>query len=362
MPDTLVTSRTAQALPAVYSAVAVISEAVASLPVKLYKQSENGLQEATESRVSQLLQKPNHYQSSFEFVEYLTRSALLSGNGYAWIRESELEPLNPQQVAVEELQVPVEGVRFRYKVTDNFGRMHTLLPRELLHLRAPSDDGIIGQSPISLCRQAIGLGLDQQSHGANTFKNGAKPSGVLEFEKFLNDDKAKKIKDSWGEQYQGIDNIGKTVVLEGGMTFKPLQITNNDAEWLESREFTVKEIARMYRMPAYFLGDLSGNTYSNVNEARRAFLTQCLMPWLNRWTGAITRDLLDDTSLMVQHDTREYLRGDVRERYESYQIGLQAGFLSVDEVRESENLPPISLDERENPPRHQPKTQQKEPA
>lgn len=336
MTNTTVTPRTAQALPAIYSAVAVISEAVASLPVRVY---QNG-KESDAHPVAGLLAKPNHWQSSFEFIEYLTRSALLTGNGYAWIHDSELEPLHPEQVSIEQLSKPVDGLRFRYLVTDRFGGLHTLMPYEVLHLRAPSDDGITGQSPIAMCRQAIGLGLDQQAHGAATFKNGARPSGVLEFDKFLNDDKAERIKAGWNDQYQGADNSGKTAILEGGVKFRPIAVTNADAEWLASREFTVKEIARMYRMPAYFLGDLSGNTYANTNEARRAFLTQCLLPWLRRWTGAIGRDLLEDGAT-VEFDTREYLRGDTTERYAAYQVGLAAGFLTVEEVRESENLPPL---------------------
>ena len=337
MAETVVTAKTATGLPAVYSAVAVISEAVASLPLGIYQDGE----EVPGHQVAQLLQNPNSWQTAFEFIEYLTRSALLTGNGFAWLVGDALEPLHPNQVAVERLMTPVEGVRYRYQISDDWGNLSYRAPGQILHLRAPGDDLFIGQSPITVCREAVGLGLDQQKHGANTFKNGARPGGVLEYEKFLNDGKAEKIKDSWNEQYQGTENDGKTAILEGGVKFKPVAVTNHDAEWLASREFSVKEIARMFRMPSYFLNDRSGNDYSNVTEARRSLLTQCLLPWLRRWCGVIKRDLMLPAGVTAEFNTREYLRGDTTERYAAYQVGLSAGFLTVDEVRAAESLPPL---------------------
>ena len=216
-------------------------------------------------------------------------------------------------------------------------------PWDVLHIRGPSEDGIIGLSPVTICREAIGLGLDQQKHGKSTFENGAMPLGAIEIDKPLTDGKAQKIIDGWNLQHQGTENTGKTAILEAGAKFRPISVSNADAEWLASREFTIVEIARMYRIPKMYLQDYSGNAYSNVTEARRALLTQCLLPWIKRFEQALERDLLQgERGLKIKFDTREYMRADTMERYQAYEVAIRSGLLTVNEAREMEGLPPVA--------------------
>lgn len=342
---TVVTPRSAQGIPAVYSAVTIISEAIAALPIALHS---NG-KEITSSPVKTLLSsRPNSWMTPFEFMECVTRSALLTGNGYAWIHDGWLEPLHPNQVTIELLQPPVEGRLYRYLVSDRLGKLHTLQPEELLHLRGPSDDGISGISPISLCRETLGLGQNQIMHGCRLFENGARPGGVLSTEQVLKDDSFSRIQGSWNETYAGADNAHKTAILEAGLKYQAIGMNNEDSQWLASRQFTTLDIARMFKVPPVYLADLSGDQYANVSESRRALVNQCLLPWLTRWQQCIERDLLPDTGITAQFDTRAYLKGNTAERYAAYEVAIKAGFLTVDEVRAEEHLPPLAQPQQES--------------
>ena len=138
--------------------------------------------------------------------------------------------------------------KYKYTITEPFtGAVRTYLQEEILHLRYATDDGFLGRSPISICREALGLGLAQQRHGASVMKDGMMAAGVITTNEYLDSVKGKQAMDAL-DRYKGAKNAGKVPILEGGMDYKQLGMSNQDAEWLASRRFTIEDIARMFNV------------------------------------------------------------------------------------------------------------------
>ena len=339
-----VNSESAQALPALYCAVSTIAEAIATLPLHVYRKSKDDRERAATHSAEKLLNlAPNEYQTPYDFKLALMRSILLKGNGYARIdfektgKAKALHLIHPDAIQVKRLA----NGRLGYVVTNDKGKQESLLQEEIIHVRYHSDDGIIGKSPVTVCRESIGLGLAQQEHGASQLKNGVRPSGVLEYDKFLDEKKIKEMSAAFNNQHTGTGNNGKTLILEGGLKWKSVSLSNQDAEWLESRQFTIADVARMFKISPIYLMDYSNSTYSNHSEASRAFLSQSLRPWLSNLEQALGAKLISSRNLgnvFIEFQTADVLRATTVERYEVYDIGIRNGLLSPNECRKKENL------------------------
>ena len=347
-----VSSGTAESLPAVMNAVSVISEAVATMPCYLYQVRHQKGQETREwlsnHPVDFLLnERPNEVQTAYQFKRTMMRHCLLNGNAYAVIQwgsdgqPQALYPYAPGSVVPERI-----GERkYRYTITEPYtGSVRAYLQEEILHLRYASDDGFLGRSPITICRETLGLGLSQQRHGASVMKNGLMSSGVVKAKEWLDSVNGKKAIDAL-ERYKGAKNAGKTPILEGGMEYEQLGMSNQDAEWLESRRFSIEDIARMFNVSPIFLQDYSNSTYSNFSEASRAFLTMTMRPWLANFEQQIKSALIAASSVpgvryQVEFDSADLLRATPTDRYATYEKGIKNGILSPNEAREREGMAP----------------------
>lgn len=291
-----VSSGTAESLPAVMNAVTVISEAVATMPCYLYLVRNEKGKEAREWLDSHpvdhiLNERPNAWQTPYQFKRMMIRHCLLNGNAYAviqWGRDGfpvALHPYPPQSVNVEQ----TGEHNWRYCITDAYtGNTRNYLPWEVLHLRYSTDDGFMGRSPVTICRESLGLGLAQQRHGASVMRDGMMAAGVITSGEWLDGVKGKQALAAL-ERYKGARNAGKTPILEGGMSYQQLGMSNQDAEWLASRRFTIEDIARMFNVSPIFLQEYSNSTYSNFSEASRAFLTMTMRPWLANFEQQIKK-------------------------------------------------------------------------
>ncbi|HGJ5863648.1 phage portal protein [Arsenophonus nasoniae] len=343
---------TAEGLPAVINAVTVISEAVATMPCFLYRVHNDKGMESREwlsnHVVDYLLnEKPNDCQTPFQFKRTLMRHCLLNGNAYALItwgkdgQPASLHPYPPSAVVPERLSEH----RYRYTITEPYsGQVRICLQEEILHLRYATDDGFMGRSPITICRETLGLGLAQQRHGASVMKDGMMAAGIIKSNEWLNDAKGQKALDAL-ERYRGAKNAGKVPILEGGMGYEKLGMSNQDAEWLASRRFTIEDIARMFNVSPIFLQEYSNSTYSNFSEASRAFLTITMRPWLANFEQQIKSALLlnvpqSGMRYQVEFDTADLLRANPRERFLSYETAIKSGVMCPNEAREREGLPP----------------------
>lgn len=347
-----VSAGTAESLPAVMNAVSVISEAVATMPCYLYRITQSATGESREwlsnHPVDYLLnERPNDCQTAYQFKRTMMRHCLLNGNAYAVIKwgndgqPCSLHPYPPRSV----VPMRLSDHRFAYSITEPYsGICRTYLQEEVLHLRYASDDGFMGQSPITICREALGLGLAQQRHGASIMKDGMMASGVIKAKEWLDSINGKKTLDAL-ERYKGARNAGKTPILEGGMEYQQLGMSNQDAEWLASRRFTIEDIARMFNVSPIFLQEYSNSTYSNFSEASRAFLSMTMRPWLTNFEQQLKAALLVAGSQVgsryqIEFDTADLLRANPQERFSSYETAIKSGVMCPNEAREKEGMSP----------------------
>ena len=332
---------------AVYACVKILAETVASLPLHLFKKGKGGKSEMAEQHplFSCLYEMPNDEMTSFEFREMMMTSLLLWGNAYARkIRKNghvtELWYLKPQLMTVER---DTQTGKIKYTYSDDItNQTYEYKPEQIFHVKGLSLDGVTGLSPISQAREAVGLSLATEEYGAKFFGNGARPGGVLEHPGILID--PEKLRESWNKVYQGTRNSHKVAVLEEGMKYHTIGIAPEDAQFLETRKYQVNEICRIFRVPPHLVGDLERATFSNIEHQSIEFVQHTIRPWLVRWEQAISRSLLDEKERLLyfsRFNVDGLMRGDYKSRMEGYAIGRQNGWLSANDIRHLEDLPPI---------------------
>lgn len=339
-----ITVQTAESISAVYAAVAAISESVGSLPLDVYRRTDDGRDKARTHPLYALLHDaPNEWQTALEFREQLQRHILLRGNGYARVRWSgagrvqALEPIHPDAVSILRNS---SSERLLYEYTDRHGKLQRLTADEMLHIRYHTEDGVLGRSPIQVARDTLGLALAERTHGAKMFEQGTKLSGVIETQPGTTKEQAAQIRESWAAGQAGVNNHGKTPVLPQGAKYTAVSMTLEDAEWIEARRLSVEEVARLFRVPPVLIGDLREANYSNAVELARYFVVHTLRRHLIAWEQAINRTLLGN-GFFAEHNVEGLLRGDSLNRAQFYQRGVEDGWLLRSEVRRMENLPTV---------------------
>lgn len=341
-----ITATSAMRVAAVYACVGILSETIAQLPIRvLRKRTDLGAEEDRESPLYSLLyKKPNSWQTSFEFREMAMQHLCLYGNFYAWkVRDNagivrELLPLSPTSVTVRQNG----DWSLTYQVA-NEHYFRSATSYEIMHIRYRTLDGYRGISPIAYNRETVGLALATAQHGSNLFKNGAQPGGVLEHPGRLKKEAAERLREEWHAAYGG-ENSGRVAVLEDGMKYTPMTMSQEDAQYIQTRQFTVEEIARIFRVPLHEIQSTQKTTSwgSGIEAMNIGFVSRTILPWVKRWEAVIQKDLIPpgETDLIVKFNLDGLLRGDIKSRYEAYQIGINNGFMSPNEAREKEDLNP----------------------
>ena len=336
-----VNERTAMQTTAVYSCVRIMSETIASLPLHLYRHTESGKEKATENHIYTLLHdEPNPEMTSFVFRETLMSHLLLWGNAYAQIirdgrgKIAALYPLLPDRMEVDRKET---GELF-YEYLSDKGKV-ILRKEDVLHIPGLGFDGVKGQSPIAMAKNAIGMAIATEEYGAKFFSNGANPGGVLEHPGVVKD--PKRIRDSWNDVYQGSSNAHRVAVLEEGMKFTPIGIPPEQAQFIATRKFQLNEIARIFRIPPHMIGDLEKSSFSNIEQQSLEFVKYTLDPWVVRWEMALQKALLSPSEkqeYFIKFNVDGLLRGDYQSRMSGYAVGRQNGWLSANDIRELEDL------------------------
>jgi len=222
-------------------------------------------------------------------------------------------------------------------------------PHNVLHIPGLGFDGLVGYSPIAMARNAIGMAIACEEYGAKFFANGASPGGVLEHPGTIRD--PAKVRESWNSVYQGSSNSHRICVLEEGMKFQPIAISNEQAQFLETRKFQINEIARIFRVPPHMVGDLEKSSFSNIEEQSLEFVKYTLGPWVIRWEQALARALFSEAEkprMFFKFNVDGLLRGDYVSRMNGYAVGRQNGWMSANDIRSLEDLDPIPEDEGGN--------------
>lgn len=345
-----VTERSSMQMTAVYSCVRILAEAVAGLPLHLYKYNESGGKErAAENQLYFLLHdEPNPEMTSFVFRETLMTHLLLWGNAYAQlIRNGKgeviaLYPLMPNRMTVDrdnKGRLYYQYWRGKDEAKLSRDNIVILQPSDVLHIPGLGFDGLVGYSPIAMAKNAVGMAIACEEYGAKFFANGATPGGILEHPGIVKD--PARVRESWNAVYQGSGNAHRIAVLEEGMKYTPIGISPEQAQFLETRKFQINEIARIFRVPPHMVGDLEKSSFSNIEQQSLEFVKYTLEPWLVRWEQAMVRSLLSKTEkeqYFIKFNVDGLLRGDYESRMNGYAIGRQNGWLSANDIRELEDM------------------------
>jgi len=327
---------------AVYAAVRIISETIASIPLNVYQADGETRVKAVGHPVQDLLAKaPNSVSSTFTFREAMASNLVLHGNAYAKIemnaagRPTALIPLNPMKVEVK----VVDGEKVYV-----FDEKHTYLDYEILHFVGLSFNGLTGKSPLSMAREAVAIGLAAQEYGARFYSNGANAGGVITAPGRLNTEVVKRLRESWNRAQSGLGSSHSTAILEEGMKYEKIGLDPEAAQFLQSRKFQVNEIARIFRIPPSYLADLeNSSTRANTEQQAIQFVRDCITPYVRRMEVELNRKLFreDEPNLYAYFTMEGLMRGDQKARYEAYAVARNWGWLSVNDIRDLENLNPV---------------------
>ena len=355
----VVNERTAMQMTAVYSCVRILSEAIAGLPLFVYKYGVDGSKDKyLDHPLWRVLHdEPNPEMTSFVFRETMMNHLLLTGNAYAQIIRNArgdvvaLYPLMPDRMTVDRDSQGRLYYRYRKnsddapEVSRNKPSDIILAPSDVLHILGLGFDGLVGYSPIAMAKNAVGLAIAAEEYGAKFFANGAAPSGVLEHPGTIKD--PERIRQSWQSTFGGSVNSNKIAVLEEGLKYTPIAISPEQAQFLETRKFQINEIARIFRVPPHMLADLEKSSFSNIEQQSLEFVKYTLDPWVVRWEQAMNKSLLlesEKRDVFTKFNVDGLLRGDYASRMTGYATARQNGWMSANDIRQLENLDRIPVE------------------
>ena len=345
-----VTPETALGQPILQNCVTLLAESIAQLPLELYRRQDKGQREAAINHplYDVLRYQPNGFQTPYELRECGQVALGLRGNAYSLIERREdgnvsaLWPLLNDKVTV-------------YKGADllpyyQVGTYQDRLPmRQVHHVRWISQNHYTGLSPIELHAEAVGLAQAVRQYTGKSFANGVSVSGVIERPReaaaIKDQGTIDRILDQWGSKFGGMDNAKKVALLQEGMTFKPVSMTNVDADIVNILKLSGVDVARIYKIPLPMVNDLEKANYNTIEQLLIQFVVFGLLPWVKRHEQAMMRDFLlpqDRRDYFIEFNLAGLMRGDQKSRYEAYAIGRQWGWLSINDIRRLENMPPVS--------------------
>lgn len=337
---------------AVWACVKVISEDLASLPLFVYKRSGESKEKYTDHPLYYLLHDaPNDEMTAMQFRECLQSHLLTWGNAYAEIQRNlrgqpvALWPLNPGNMTVKRSES--NELIYEYITTGVGSETKIFAKEDIFHIAGLSYNGLVGYSPISYHREAIGCGLSAQEWQASNFRTGGRLQLAITHPapKAPAPENRKQFRDEIRKEYGG--NKGQTIaVLWEGMKAEKLSMSMEDAQFIESRKFNRTEICSIFRVPPHKIMDLERATFSNIEQQSLSYVVDAIRPWAVRWEQAINARLLNGSGIFfAEHAMEGLLRGDIASRYAAYALGRQWGFLSVNEIRSLENMNPLPADQ-----------------
>jgi HK97 family phage portal protein len=345
LSGTFVTPETAIGLSAVFCAINVISRDVSCLPRNVYRKLPDGGRVIDEAHPIQRLirRKPNDHTVASRFFQSEMAHVLGRGNGYSEIirddggRATSIHMLHPSKTVPKY----TEGGDLYYELTE---KKKKLWPDQVLHFAGLGFNGIQGYSPITVCRQTIGLTFGAEQFGAAFFGNGAIPKGILRYPKRLTEAAINNLRRTFNQVHQGSQSAHQLAILEEGADWVNTQVSPEDGQFIATRQFQVIDIARIFSIPPHKIGDYSQAHLSSVEEANLDYLATTIYGWV-----VMLEDEMDDKLLFedehltheIRVDMSALMRGNAAARIAYYQGLRNMGAISADEIRRKENLNPI---------------------
>lgn len=338
-------------IPAFSRGAQVISKAVASMPLHLYKKEGVGRYKVEDSEFIKIFRgKANPFMTAETLIQTCQLHLLVHGNAYIKVvrtqggRVSELYPIHPSFISIE-----VKDFEVEYTYT-NGGETEVLQPGSLIHIKGHSLDGITGLSLIDSFQKSLGIMIAAETYGVNVFENSASTNLFITMPpdfSGVTPEQLDVIRKNFHTHQTGARNAGKAALLPPGLDIKPVKVTAEELQLLQTRQYHVTEVSRMLNIQPHLVGDLSRSTFSNIEHQSIEFLQYTLNPWLVAWEQALTAYLLPEGSegFFFEFNRDSLLRTDTKARYEAHAIALQNGILNIDEVRAIESLNPLPEDQ-----------------
>lgn len=348
-----VNSMTAMRHVAVMACVSILAEDIAKIPLGVFHRLANGGKEpARDHPLHRLLRDPNDWQTGFEFKEMMQAALVLRGNAYAvTVRDGRgrplfLVPIHPDRVALYEAP---SGEWFYWVTRNGLHEMAVLrdqplmIPAEdMLHLRWLSQfNSLLGSSRLTMIRESVGLAMGMEEHQARFVGQGARTGGILSTEqKFASKEAREDLAAQWKTLMAGPRNSGSTAVLEQGLKWQPLGLTMVDSQFIESRNFQIRDIARAFGVPPYKIaieGETEGPAMVQMGQQ---YLNGPISGYCGRWTAKLEKFFeIDGTDIFVDWDYGHFVKADLMSRFTSYRQGVGGPWMSVNEARRAEGLP-----------------------
>jgi HK97 family phage portal protein len=342
---TPVTPDSALRIADAYACIRALSDAAASLPLIAYRRRGDERERLTTGRLADLLAAPAPATTQANLIGQMVCHLNSWGNCYVGkYRDAEgtvnqLGLLDPQYVQVE-----LKRGEPLYTLTGPMGLQSEHGVEDILHIRAMSTDGLLGLSPIQQCKRALGLSKNLVDHASHFFEGHGVPNGFIIVPDAFANEAIDRFSEMWGYTRTGKPGWHRVAILGGDVSYQPMSVPMEDQQFLQQRELSATEIARIFRVPGWVVNAGTGDrsiTYANVQQQAEHFVKFSLMPWLTLIEQAISGDPdLSPQSVFVEFLLDNLLRGDTKERYEVYEIGIRTGVLTVNEARRLENLPP----------------------
>jgi HK97 family phage portal protein len=353
-----VKGKNALKIDTVYACVRILSESVAKLPLKVYQEDENGVQKQTRHPVYQLLRlRPNPYMSAFDFWKCIEAQNSMYGNAYASIefdrrgRIVGLWPMDASRVKiVVDNDTAASGIvtsrsKIWYEVNLGY-EQRKLMPEEVLHFKGGVTlDGIVGLSPLDCLKATLENGASANKFVNNFYKQGLQVKGIIQYVGDLDEKAKRNFREKFESMSSGLNNSHRIALMPVGYQFVPIALNMHDAQFLENNQLTIRQIAAAWGIKMHQLNDLDRATHTNVAEQQREFYADTLQPKLTGYEQELSfKLLLDDeieAGLFFRFNADAILRSDIKTRYEAYRTGIQGGFLTPNEARAKEELPPL---------------------
>lgn len=340
-----VNSSTAQSIPAYFRAVNLTSESIASLPWDVYEKRDGGVYIADNDPVQRLLKgRPSAYYDNFTFRDTLQRRLMAFGNAYCIIHKNgngfpvDLEIWEGNNPDIYKHNEPGKRPELFY----NFGDRKPLSQWDVIHLKAWSMDGLTGNNPLIIAREALGQAISQIEYGASFYGNGAHVSGSVETDKILTDPQRVALGNSI-DGVSGTDNVGNILILDGGLKYKHIGVTPVDADLASGRRLSTEDIANITGVPVFLLNNLERATFSNIEHLARTFVQYTLGMHCNRWESEFSTKLFPQRfwgKKYIKFNLDGLLRGDTESRAKFYNSLFQVGAMSPNDIRRAEELNP----------------------
>ena len=344
----VITQDNAMTLSGVYNAVSVYADAIASLPINVIQETEKSKEKLFNHPLTRLLSKePNSLMTSYAWRQIFIPQLLLWGNSINLIefqkggsrRPIALMPLHPSTINKIELD-DNENLIYFIELDDRKLKVDST---QVLHFRGKGDN-IWGKSVIDYAKDNLGLGKATEDFGAAFYKNGANANGILMSDNALDKKAYQNLEKSWNKSHKGANKSHKTAILEQGMKYETISIPQDSAQFIETKRFSIEDIARWFKLPPHMIADLSRATFTNIDAQDLNLVKHSILPMVINIEQEIDRKLFreqEKSDHYIKMNLEGLLRGDIKTRYEAHRVGIQNGFMTPNEARRLEGMNPI---------------------